>query len=301
MILFAEPFVQSPSFSAENDEHAVSFARQKSAQNIGRLRNASGADAAAGKQTAEALFRKPQPFSGFLLREGEGEFPVHRYAEGKKLFGRNAPAGKFRRKLRRRDDIIIADAFLQERNAGIVRGNLNGGWKGGSLLSQSRQDMRRIHMGHENHIEVILFQITLQMPGKQAVHLIDRRSDGEPAVMLTQGIGKTEQSWGILHHTDVAVAHQRGGFSAGKGKGVKKNSGMSPPFQFIGHRPRGGMMAAARAAGKNQCFHNAFTSHLSRISEPERSFAATAAVMIQKPAETGVSGKNTTMRTAETR
>ena len=41
-----------------------------------------------------------------------------------------------------------------------------------------------------------------------------------------------------------------GGFSAGKGKGVKKNSGMSPPFQFIGHRPRGGMMAAARAAGR---------------------------------------------------
>ena len=93
LILFAEPFVQSPSFPAENDERAVFFARQKSAQNIGRLRNASSADAAAGKQTAEALFRKPQPFSGFLLREGEGEFPVHRYAEGQKLFGRNAPAG----------------------------------------------------------------------------------------------------------------------------------------------------------------------------------------------------------------
>ena len=156
-------------------------------------------------------------------------------------------------------------------------------------------------MGCENEVKTVLLQIALQVSGKQAVHLKNRRGNGQSAVMLAEGVGKAEQTGRILYQTDIAVAHQSSGFSARQREGVKKYSPMAAPFQFIRHRPRGGMMAAACSTGKNQCFHIAFTSHFSRSSEPERSFAATAAVMIQKPAQTGVPGRNRVRRTAAVR
>ena len=104
----------------------------------------------------------------------------------------------------------------------------------------------------------MLFQISGQGLGGVAVGVVDRRPPGKPAVGIPQPIDGAEGPGYSLGKRNIGVVHAPGNFFAAQGQGVQHGNAVPPAEQLFFYRGRGGIVAAAGAAGQYKDIHFVF-------------------------------------------
>lgn len=130
-------------------------------------------------------------------------------------------------------NVVIAAGLLPERNASIIRHHCDGQRQRHTLLFHIGNRLRRIKMGHKDHIHGMLFQIAVQIFGHQAVHIVNRRFFCGFAHEHTQLVGTAKGFRRLLYHIDIEITYQSGSPFSRQGQIIQKNDFMASLLQHF--------------------------------------------------------------------
>ena len=158
--------------AADGDKHRIRPGAEVFLKGFHGVADFSGADAASGQEEIVFLFGHAQALGsgGAVLGTAEGR--LHRNAEGQQLLPGDAPGDKIFVEDRAWGHIVVAVRLLGEGNTGVIGGNEYGLGNRDAPALHGGENLRRKHVGHENHVAGVIRKVVLQNTVHFFIHII---------------------------------------------------------------------------------------------------------------------------------